>query len=217
MGRMTDTQYVWAQDYLLSQTSDVARHVEAGHLRPDFTLVDLLTFFVRRLTPRGRDKARELGLLDGPVHTEAAAAREYFNRTGKPDLPACFEPTKKQTKKPKATCEDYGIPKPTAWRDVTLEFIDGHTLSVRVNGKTVRVSFIDMGFATRHRNPTVQWDTLRKLADADDGILTACANDNEAVKKRIGRLSEGLQLFFGMPSKPVIREGHDWKIIVPVA
>jgi len=61
---LTPTQKYWVLDYTTKSEMDVAIRATFGVLPCDFTLPDLLRVFIRQLTPRGRDKARELGLLD---------------------------------------------------------------------------------------------------------------------------------------------------------
>jgi len=124
---------------------------------------------------------------------------------------------RKNTITPAHTCTAYGLPRPRAWREIRVRFIDGETVSVNINGKSKHVLFNEMGFAKNSKKPDVQWKVLCLLAQAPNGILEKrhLPLDNGGFKKRIHRLSEGLRAFFCLAGDPVraLEDNSGWQAV----
>jgi len=136
-------------------------------------------------------------LVTTPVGEKALQRfRESFLPTQAVAQPATFFPT----------------PAGVAWENVRLEFLDGHTLSVRLGGQHGVYHFTQMGMVNRKNgSPTVQWELLRDFA-AGHGILTwrSAAADRKNQKRR-EKLARDLQAFFRIAGDPFIRHGDGWQ------
>lgn len=152
------------------------------------------------------------------ITTEAAAAREAAGRIeGKG-----AKPVPVNLPKPVAPVESTGLPRPLVWRDVRMRFFDGHTLSVTIGGKTERVMFSEMGFASKsNKMPNVQWGLLVDFANAENATLFKedyAAKEIESVKQRVKRLRKALCTFFGIDANPIesIEQDRGWRITFSV-
>ena len=66
----------------------------------------------------------------------------------------------------------FPTPSGTTWEQITIEFVDGHTVSVRTGALHGRYSFAQLGMANQKSNtPNRHWTLLQKLAEGH-GTLT---------------------------------------------
>jgi len=111
-------------------------------------------------------------------------------------------------------CERAFFPTPAAaaWENVRLEFLDGHTLSVRLGDQHGVYHFTQMGMVNRKNgSPTVQWELLRDFA-AGHGVLTwRSAGADRKNQKRREKLARDLQAFFRIAGDPFVRHGNGWQ------
>lgn len=97
------------------------------------------------------------------------------------------------------------LPKNLRWSEVTLRFLDGHTVSVAARDYKVRLSFAEMGFEDkRTKRPDVQWRLLETFA-ADHGRLTwETRGARPQLKKAVQRLAKDLKAFFRIDEPPFV-------------
>lgn len=123
------------------------------------------------------------------------------------------EPSVAPTTAPQAV-QTLRLPSGTAWSEVRLHRIDGHTLSVRAAGFHKRVTYIDLGMASgKNREPTKQWEFLMALCD--DGGALRWRGDAEAVRRQVSSLRTKLREAFGLdddPFEPYAKgRGQGWR------
>ncbi|MGH8584633.1 MAG: hypothetical protein ACREWE_00060 [Gammaproteobacteria bacterium] len=94
------------------------------------------------------------------------------------------------------------------WPEITMTFIEAESVRVRARGRNETFTFDAMGF--RHRTsqmakPNECWKTFLHLA-----IVSTTSRswndvaDNQDLKKRISRLRDELQRFFGIADNPIV-------------
>lgn len=63
------------------------------------------------------------------------------------------------------------LPANARWEDLTIQFTDGHNVTIKHKGKSFRRDYKEMGFEDcKNRRPNKQWELLRKLADSHGQI-----------------------------------------------
>lgn len=114
--------------------------------------------------------------------------------------------------------EHAGKPFPTPagakWEDVRIRFVDGHTVSIKVQSVAKTCGYVEMGIVDRRNaQPTKQWELLRSLAEGH-GVLTWTSRDADRKnQKRREQLARNLREFFRIEGEPIVltddRQG--WK------
>ena len=106
------------------------------------------------------------------------------------------------------------FPTPTgaAWNEVSIRFVDGHTVSASVGALRGVYNFTQMGMANRKNgSPTVQWELLRDFAAARGVLTWRSAGAERKNKKRRENLARDLQRFFRIDGDPFVRHGNGWR------
>ncbi len=89
------------------------------------------------------------------------------------------------------------IPSGTTWQQITIEFIDGHTVSVRVGQIHKRLSYGDMGMEDkRTKNPNGQWRLLQKFAEGG-GVIRFGSITKQQREYELARLASKMETDFG--------------------
>ncbi len=89
------------------------------------------------------------------------------------------------------------IPSGTTWQQMTIEFIDGHTVSVRVGQIHKRLSYGDMGMEDkRTKNPNGQWRLLQKFAEGR-GVIRFGSITKQQREYELARLASKMETDFG--------------------
>jgi hypothetical protein len=102
----------------------------------------------------------------------------------------------------------FDTPAGTQWPDLRIRFLDGHTVSIVLDGKTFRRTFAEMNMKDgRNGNPTAQWKLLEVLAKNGGRLSWSNSAANRKWKKQVELLGRRLQEYFGMPDSPF----HDYK------
>jgi hypothetical protein len=103
------------------------------------------------------------------------------------------------------------------WSDVSIRFIDGHTVEVDVRGHSGTFDYRDFGMSDggnrRHGNgkPTAQWKLLQTLATHDDQLHWGDRGAERVNQKRRERLAADLRRALGIPGDPIVCQDNGWK------
>jgi len=97
----------------------------------------------------------------------------------------------------------FPTPADAKWKDVTIRFVDGHTVSVKVKDQTGVFHYAQMGTADgRSSKPTKQWELLRLFTE-NNGLLTwGNRGANRRNQKRRENLGDDLRAFFRIDGDP---------------
>jgi hypothetical protein len=99
----------------------------------------------------------------------------------------------------------FPTPPDAVWSELTVRFLDGHSVRVSLRGETRVLNFTQLGMNDRRTaKPDVQWELLRAFA-AHSGTLDWTSR--EAVrenKKRKQVLSDRLRTFFRIDGNPIL-------------
>lgn len=105
----------------------------------------------------------------------------------------------------------FPTPAGATWSDVTLRFLDGHTVHVKVAGTVEECDCVRMGMASRrNRRPTKQWQLLARFAASDGVISWKKGNADHRLQKQKELLAQHLRTFFGIDGEPIALVGKDW-------
>jgi hypothetical protein len=105
----------------------------------------------------------------------------------------------------------FPTPAGATWGDVTIRFLDGHTLHVNVAGTVEECDCVRMGMASRrNRRPTKQWHLLARFAASAGVISWKKGNADRGLQKQKELLAQRLQAFFGIDGEPIALVGKDW-------
>jgi hypothetical protein len=99
--------------------------------------------------------------------------------------------------------ESFPTPSGTNWRDITIYFKNGHTVSIRVKGQTKVRNYSQMGMINKKNgNPTLQWELLRTFAEGHGILDWGSRGADRKNQKRKETLAKNLQDFFGISEDP---------------
>ena len=112
----------------------------------------------------------------------------------------------------------FPTPAGTRWADVSMRFVDGHTVQVRIGDLTRRLTFHDMGLEDkRTKNPSVQFDLLAAFANEHGTLTWSSSAATRQNQKRRERLAAQLCAFFGIEVDPFVAEGDGWRARFTIA
>lgn len=103
----------------------------------------------------------------------------------------------------KKTIVSIKLPSWTKWEDITMKFIDGHT--VKIFGRKINYTknYKDMGLDDeRKHNPNAQWGFLIRLAENNGELAWADPGAIHKYKKIKQLLSNALKIFFQKDEDP---------------
>ncbi len=97
----------------------------------------------------------------------------------------------------------FPTPKGASWQDITIQFIDGHTVRVTCQYNDTTVSrlynFTQMGMVDRRTgSPNKQWALLHGFAEEHGEFTWRNARANPKQKQQKQELKKVLQRFFGI-------------------
>jgi hypothetical protein len=97
----------------------------------------------------------------------------------------------------------FPTPPDATWEDVTIRFIDGHNIFVKVKRTTGTFEYTQMGMADgRNSKPTEQWKLLEVFAE-NEGVLTwKSSKADRKNQKRREELAKNLRAFFRIEGDP---------------
>ncbi len=110
----------------------------------------------------------------------------------------------------------FPTPAGVSWADISMRFVDGHTVSVRVRDVCGRFNYTQMGMVDRRNsNPTKQWELLRDFA-AHHGVLDwSNPGADRRNQKRREILATNLREFFHIDGDPIelTEDGKGWRVL----
>ncbi len=110
--------------------------------------------------------------------------------------------------------EFFPTPAGATWGDVSIRFVDGHSVSIRVGAASGTYHYAQMGMADgRNARPTKQWELLHVLA-RNHGVLTWKSPDaGRKNKKRRELLARDRKAFFRIDGEPIVTtdDGKGWQ------
>ena len=106
----------------------------------------------------------------------------------------------------------FQTPAGAKWEDVTISFLDGHRVSVKVRGVCGVYNFTQMGMTSgKDANPTVQWQLLDRFAEGHGVLDWTDRSADRKNQKRRELLARNLQAFFHIADDPIRAEGNGWR------
>lgn len=106
----------------------------------------------------------------------------------------------------------FATPTGATWRDVNLRFVDGETVSVRVNQQTATLNYTQLGMASqRNGRPTKQWQLLRAFAEERGCLTWGSSHADRRNQKQKELLSKSLQQFFCIDGDAFELAGNGWQ------
>ena len=109
----------------------------------------------------------------------------------------------------------FPTPPGTSWQDITIRFLDGHTVSVAMGDVSQRLNFAELGMKdSRNGNPNSQWTLLRILAENGGRLSWQQPAADPKKKKQVELLARRLQDFFGIEESPFhpYQKGNGWQL-----
>ena len=93
----------------------------------------------------------------------------------------------------------------TRWKDITIEFKDGHNVHIKAKDLNVYVNYKDMGFEdSRSLRPNLQWKLLQLLAHLKGELSWDDPEANKKVKKTKQLLADTLKVYFQIEEDPFL-------------
>ena len=107
----------------------------------------------------------------------------------------------------------------TRWEDLRLSVVDGHTIRIDANGKSLLRTFVELGFVDGRKRdvvtPTLPWSVLLLFCKRRRIQPSAYAEVGApfAVKKAIERVGRVMRASFGLAAHPIhgySKATHEW-------
>ena len=112
----------------------------------------------------------------------------------------------------------FPTPPGARWADVSIRFIDRHTVSVGVKGATDIYHYSKMGMANgKNAKPTKQWLLLEIFAEGHGLLDWTNRQADPKNQKRKEKLAADLRRFFHIEGDPFAIEGNGWRTLFSVA
>jgi hypothetical protein len=166
--------------------------LKAGHRLPE--LLEVRDSLIRELCA-----TQERVTLPGELRSETMTTAG-----GGSEPPAATPPSQK-----------FPLPPGTTWSQISIRFLDGHTVTVTAGSTAGRFNFAEMGMKdARNGNPNAQWRLLEILANSGGRLSWQNRSADSKNKKQVELLSRRLRDFFGIPESPFhpYKKGIGWRI-----
>ncbi len=108
----------------------------------------------------------------------------------------------------------FPTPPDANWGDVSIRFVDGHTVSIKVKSEQRVFNYTQMGMASqKDTEPTVQWDLLGKFAEEYGLLDWNSRHADPRNQKRRENLARNLRSFFRIEGDPfrLTDDGKGWQ------
>jgi len=106
----------------------------------------------------------------------------------------------------------FPTPAGARWEDVSIRFIDRHSVYINVQGVTGKYHFAQMGMANKkNAMPTVQWLLLETFAEGHGLLDWRNRKADRKNQKRKENLAADLRRFFRIDDDPFVNEGDGWR------
>jgi hypothetical protein len=110
----------------------------------------------------------------------------------------------------------FPTPPDASWGDVSIRFMDGHTVSVKAKSAGGVFNYTQMGMVDKKSgNPTVQWKLLKAFADERGTMDWRSKKADRLNQKRREILATNLRKFFRINGDPfrLTDDGKGWKTL----
>ena len=102
----------------------------------------------------------------------------------------------------------FPTPSGSTWENVSIEFVDGHRVSVKVKSESGLFNYTQMGMANkRNGEPNVQWKLLQVFAEEQGELTWRSPNADSRNQKRKEILASSLRKFFRIQGDPFMLTG----------
>ncbi len=99
----------------------------------------------------------------------------------------------------------FSTPPGSSWENVSVRFVDGHKVAVRVKSERGIFNYTQMGMASaKNGEPTVQWKLLQDFAEERGVITWRSPKADPNLKRRKSSLASNLYDFFRIKGDPFI-------------
>ena len=106
----------------------------------------------------------------------------------------------------KESVHRFPTPPNIEWKDVSIRFTDGNTVTVKAGVVVKRVTYAEMDMKHSHSGqPTVLWRLLQDFAGSDGRLNWSHSRASRQVKQRVCRLRKTLKVYFGLDADPFFR------------
>lgn len=146
--------------------------------------------------------------------TVVAGRRKVRLRRPLDDILASFRAAHLPAPKDDGSMMFFPTPSEASWRDVSIRFIDGHTVSVQVKSERKVCNYTQMGMANRKNgDPTLQWGLLRAFAEEHGVFDWSSRHAHRRNQKRRENLARNLQDFFRIAGDAfrLTNDGKGWE------
>jgi hypothetical protein len=142
---------------------------------------------------------------------EISDASGHLNHASASDVLRAFY-DKQPVPNPEIQCTLFETPAGAEWNDITIRFVDGHTVRVTCKKATGVFNFTQMGMNDgRTGNPNKAWELLGNFAEERGNLTWDNSKATRFNKKRKQSLKDVLQKFFGMPDDDPFEDYKDAK------
>jgi len=117
--------------------------------------------------------------------------------------------------KARQTAYRFETPAGAKWPDISIRFLDGHTVSIGIDSRTERRTFAEMNMKDgRNGNPTEQWKLLELLAQNGGRLSWTNSKAGAKLKKQVELLAHRLQEYFNISESPFhdYQKGFGWRM-----
>lgn len=114
----------------------------------------------------------------------------------------------------------FSTPTGASWAMVSIKFLDGETVSIKVGDQSGRYLFSEMGMIDgRDKKPTKQWELLQAFARRGGVLTWADAEADRRNQKRREKLAENLKDFFGIAGEPIVltEDKKGWRAVFAIS
>ncbi len=114
----------------------------------------------------------------------------------------------------------FPTPPDALWRDVSIRFKDGHTVSIKVTSAGGVFNYTQMGMANKKNGePTKQWALLETFADGHGTLDWSSKKADRRNQKRRELLAADLRRFFRIEGDPfrLTEDGKGWQALFQIS
>ena len=130
-------------------------------------------------------------------------------------MPSMAVKKRLDTRKP---ASEFPTPKGAGWEEVSIRFIDRHSVYIKAQDVTGIYHYAEMGMVNRkNAMPTVQWELLEAFAEGHGLLDWSSRRADRKNQKRKENLATDLQRFFRIDGDPFVIEGNGWRAHFAVA
>lgn len=113
----------------------------------------------------------------------------------------------------------FATPNNARWSDLSIRFVDGHTVAVSVGEVSRTLHYAQMGMANKkNAKPTVQWELLHSFSKGYGNLTWDHSDASRKNQKRRENLTRDLTRFFRIEGDPIAydKDGKGWRTLFTV-